>query len=234
MSEIQKGIKLTLNALIELNDDKVMALCDEIEKLRQENTALMGTNKELRSENEALQAKLAEADDQHKVVMEKLKDEHHQDIKRLENRLDTEMDRVIVYQKALAGVGNRKEIAENENKKWATKWKNQNIEIFTDILHRYGCLAAWGTALNFPDITDFRKEKGLGVKTKGSCMDIYDFQFEKCKECKNSYSTKCQKIRMTKRLFPVRSPAPLNITNYNCFDYSAFDDYPKLTFNKYL
>ena len=47
-------------------------------------------------------------------------------------------------------------------------------------------IPAWRTAINFPDFSDGRDGTDHAVKTNGSCMTVYDFQFEKCSGCQNN------------------------------------------------
>lgn len=248
MTEIEKGVQLTLNALMKFKDAEIAELKRkhklEMEILQEENKDLENENRDLRTKIKSLKAKNAKTEKRRKIEINNLKristlkikkakkilkdgfsqmqenkeyeikeikHKHYEVMEKLNDRLDSSSKSVSNREKALLALINQQQFAEKKNKQLMVDWKSSNISIFNFMLKRSGCHAAWATALKFPG---FPELSDACVKVEGDSMNVYDFQFEKCVECKNPSDRRCLK-KMSSRIkiqHPIRTwQHPFNI-----------------------
>ena len=146
--------------------------------------------------------------------IEEIKEKNDEEVQELKNQLEMEIKRVKSYQSALGALVDQNK---SEKEKLLTKSKNQNIAIFKDILHRYGCVAAWRTASNFPDFSDGRDGTENVVTKNGASMNVYDFQFEKCSGCKNNGQCMKKNSSVMTIQYPLGYRPPLRSTVHKTF-----------------
>ena len=214
----------------------------EMEILQEENKDLENENRDQRTVIKSLKAKNAKTEKRRKIEINKLKrisklkfkkakkilvdgfsqmqenkeseikeikHKHYEATEKLNDRLDWAMRGVSNLEKALLVVINQQQFAEKKNKQLMVDWKNSNISIFNFMLKRSGCHTAWATALKFPD---FPELSGACVKVEGDIMNVYDFQFEKCVECKNPSDRRC----LNKPNSRIRPSYPIGTVPIGC------------------
>ena len=234
MTEIEKGVQLALNALMKFKDAEIAELK---RKHKLEMEIVQEENKDLRTVIKSLKAKSAKTEKRRKIEIntlkristlkfkkakkilmdgfsqmqenkeseiKEIKHKHYEAMEKMNDRLDSTSKSVGNREKALLAVINQQQFAEKKNKQVMLDWKNSNISIFNFMVKRSGCNIAWATALKFPG---FPELSDACVKVEGDIMNVYDYPFEKCIECKNPSDRRCLK-EMSSRIkiqHPIRT-----------------------------
>ena len=134
------------------------------------------------------ESEIAVIKQKHHEEVEEIKANHLQVVEAQKNQLDKLQNALLVVINQQQFAEKNEQLMAQRNEKLMTDWKNSNISIFKSISKLTGCHKAWTIALNrpgFPELSDTK------VTVQGDVMNVYDYQFRKCVECKNPYSNRC-------------------------------------------
>ena len=221
MSAIEKGIEIAKKWSMKkskqiVKDDEITELKQrftlqiakretQLNEARRELAMLQTKNDEIRKHNDELEMNKKVLDGQLKQMNERIMNDAikiqslHIEIEKLENDCRMEIQEAKEYHNLFNKVIQLRNRDNYETKCFKEDLKNKNIAIFKDILRKVGCNAARDIGKTFPEIHYYDDDgdltpNGKVVVISSGYMNVYDYKFETCFECRNWSKKKCKYI----------------------------------------
>ena len=229
MSEIEKGIELTLKIYEKVKDDKIAeleqayakgiqqreaqlnVLRTEIAWLHEKNNKMENTNRKLEMEKKDYEDGIKEAEKKFISDLKAMARAHTSELSQIKEKCRIVTERALAEAKQSQALLDRticlREKADNELKCFKEDLKEKNIEIFKEVLARFGCLQARAIAQTFQEVEIFdedgklRPDGKIVVNNSRRCwpfIKVYNHRLQTCYNCKYPHlKQKCENIRTT-------------------------------------